>query len=156
MVTGNDYPPNWVILAGSSLTAELVMRDWTNKPIIEICGNRRGLVSLGNLLLWVSLQSADTESFSITGLPFIHVKSALSLTVVQPMHGSDSFEKLVRVDKNQQFQWFMKDDLLQREAVNVIDIGLSAWFYPDGDHFHGNVDPDSEYELFFARHDVLE
>jgi len=112
MVTGNDYPPNWVILPGSSLTAELVMRDWTKKPIIEICGNRQGLVSLGNLLLWVSLHSADTESLSITGLPFVHVKSALSLTVVQPMHGSDSYGKLVRVDKHMQFQWLVKDDVL--------------------------------------------
>jgi len=155
MVTGNDYPPNWVVLPGSSLTVELAMRDWTQKPVIEICGNRQGFVSLGNLLLWVSDES-DIESFSITGLPFVHVKSALSLAVVQTLQDSDSYYKLVRVDKDQQFEWLMKDDLLQRQAVNIIDLGLSAWFYPDGDDFHGNVGPDSEYELFFARNDVLE
>lgn len=152
MVTGNEYPPNWVVLPGSLLTAELTTGNWTQKPVIEICGNRQGFVSLGILLLWVSLQS-DTESFSITSLPFIHVKSALSLTVIQRMQGSDSHCELVRVDKNMQFEWLMRDDLLQREAVNIIDLGLSAWFYPDGNHLHGNVGPDSEYELFFFRDD---
>ena len=149
MVTGTDYPPNWVILPGSSLTAELVMRDWTKKPIIEICGNLKGLVSLGNLLLWVSLHSADTESLSITDLPFIHVKSALSLTVVQPMHGSDSYGKLVRVDKDQQFQWLVKDDVLERAAISILDTGYTPEEY--GPHAHGYIDPDSEYELFFCK-----
>jgi hypothetical protein len=153
MVTGNDYPPNWVILPGSSITAELVKREWTNKPIIEICGNRQGFVSLGNLLLWISLKS-DTASLSITGLPFVHAKSTLSLTIVEPMHGSDLYGKLVRVDNDQQFEWLLSDELLQIETIGIIDIGLSVWFYPDGDHFHGNVGPDSEYELYFERYDI--
>ena len=152
MVTGNEYPPNWVVLPGSSLTAELAIRQWTQKPVIEICGNRQGFVSLGNLLLWVTDES-DIESFSITALPFVHVKSTLSLSVIQSRHGSDSYGNLVRVDKDQQFEWLMKDDLLRREAVIIIELGLSAWFDPDGDHFHGNVGPDSEYELFFFRDD---
>ena len=151
MVTGKDYPPSWAVLPGASLTAEFVRREWTRKPIIEICGNRQGFVSLGTILLWVSLH--DTESFSITGLPFVHVKSALSLTVVKPMHGSDSHGQLVRVDKDQQFEWLLTDDLLQKEAVYIMNTGLSAWFDPDGDHLHGNVGRDSEYELFFARDD---
>jgi hypothetical protein len=149
IVKRNNYPPNWVVLPGSSLMAELVTREWTKKPVIEICGNREGFVSLGNLLLWISLQS-DTESLLITGLPFVHAKSALSLAVVQPMSGSDSHGKLVRTDKDQQFQWLIKDSLLERQAISIIDLGLSAWFYPDGNHSHGNVGPDSEYELFFA------
>jgi len=153
MVRANGYPPNWVIFPDSSLTAELAIREWTDKPVIEIRGNRQGFVSLGNLLLWVSLQS-DTESLSITGLSFIHVKSALSLTVVQPMHGNDSYGKLVRVDKDQQFQWLIKDDLLERQAINIMGLGFSAYFYAE-DHFHGNVGPDSEFELLFVRSGVF-
>ncbi len=151
MVTGKDYPPNWVVLPGSSITAELVKRQWIDKPIIEIIGNRQGLVSLGNLLLWISLNCPYTDSISITGLPFILVKSTLSLTVVLTMHGSDSYGQLLCVDKDQQFEWLIKDELLERDAIATLDIG----FTPDGycNHFHGNVDPDSEYELFFARND---
>lgn len=149
MMKGNDYPPKWVVLPDSSLTAELAMREWTKKPVIEICGNRQGFVSLGDLLLWVSLQS-DTESLSITGLPFVHAKSALSLTVVQPMHGSDSHGKLIRVDKDQQFQWVIKDEVLERQAISLIDLGLSSWFYPEGNHGHAYLGPNAEYELFFC------
>ena len=148
MMKGNDYPPNWVVLPGSLLTAELAKREWTKKPVIEICGNRQGFVSLGNLLLWVSLQS-DTESLSITGLPFVHSKSALSLTVVQPMYGSDSHGRLIRVDKDQQFQWLIKGEVLERQAINLIDLGLTVWFYPEGNHSHAYLGPDAEYELFF-------
>ena len=150
MVTETDYPPNWIVPPGAFLTAELARRSWSDKPIIEICGNRQGLFSLGNLLLWISLHSSDTESLSITGLPFVHFKSTLSLTVVQPMKGSDEYGKLIRTDKDKQFQWIIKDELLQREAIYIIDIGLTPDGYSPG-HIHGRVGPDSEYELFFAR-----
>ncbi len=152
MVTGDEYPPTWAVLPGSSITAELTTCDWTSKPIIEVCGNRQGFVSLGNMLLWIALQS-DTESLSITGLPFVKARSALSLTVVQTMEDSASHGTLVRIDKDQEFHWLLNDKTLQMEAIDVIDLGLSAWFYPDGNHFHGRVGPESEYELFFCRED---
>jgi len=60
---------------------------------------------------------------------------------------------LVRTDKDRQFQWLMDSETLQIEAINVIDLGLSAWFYPEGNDFHGSVGPESEYELFFWRRD---
>lgn len=153
MATGHDYSPNWVVLPGALVTVELVTRDWTKKPIIEIIGNRQGLFSLGALLLWVSLHSPDTESISITGLVFVQFKSTISLIVVQPMEGSDRYGKLIRTDKDKQFQWLIKDELLERQAIALMDVA----FTPDGycgDHFHGNVGPDSEYELFFARNDL--
>jgi hypothetical protein len=149
MVTGSDYPPTWVVLPGSLLTAELATRQWTKKPVIEIIGNRQGLVSLGNILLWKCF--SQEESLSITALEFIKVKSTLSLTVVESMRGDDSSGRLIRVDKDQQFEWLIDDEHLEKQAVYVIDMGLSAWVYPRSDHFHGDVGPDSEYELFFAR-----
>jgi len=152
MVTGNDYPPTWAVLPGSSVTAELTTGNWTRKPVLELCGNRQGFVSLGNLLLWVAMQS-ETESLSVTGLPFVHAQSAVSLTVVQTMAEDGSGATLVRTDKDRQFQWLMDSETLQIEAINVIDLGLSAWFYPEGNDFHGSVGPESEYELFFWRRD---
>ena len=153
MVTGKDYPPNWVVMPDSSLTAELVNRQWAKKPVIEIIGNRQGIFSLGNLLLWISFHSPDTESLSITGLPFVHAKSALSLTVVQSDDYSDKYSKLVRMDKDQQFEWLIKDDILQRQGLCLIDIAFTPHGFC-GDHFHVYVGPDSEYELFFARNDL--
>ena len=149
MVTERYDPPNWVILPGASLAAELEVDGW-RKPTITIEGNREGLFSLGNLLLWISLSSVEHESLSITGLPFVHAKSSLCLIVVQPMEGSDEYGKLVRTDKDKQFQWLIKNELLEKEAVGILDVAYTSDFYC-GEHLHGNIAPDSEYELIFIR-----
>lgn len=147
MVTGDDYPPSWAVLPGASLTAEFGSLEIRGKPTIEIRGNRQGFVSLGTVLLWASI--CQTESLSITGLSFVHVKSALSLTMVKQPDDCNPHERLIRVDKDQQFEWLLTDDSLQRQAVSIMNLGLSAWFYPSGDHTHGYVGPDCEFELFF-------
>jgi hypothetical protein len=69
------------------------------------------------------------------------------------MERNDQHGKLIRTDKDKQFQWLIKDELLERDAIALLDIA----FTPDGycgDHLHGNVGPDSEHELFFARNDL--
>lgn len=110
-------------------------------------------MSLGTILLWLSLHS-DTESLSITELAFVHAKSALSLCVIKQPDASYPTERLIRVDKDQQFEWLLTDDSLEKEAIHIMDTGLSAWFYPAGDHLHGRVGPNCEFELYFERSDV--
>jgi hypothetical protein len=152
MVTPKDYPPNWVILPGSSVTAKLVTPKWTNKPVIEIRGNRPGIFSLGILLLWITTDPSATESLSITGLPFVRAQSTLCLIVVQTWKSSDSYGQLIRTDKDKQFQWLISPELLQRAAISLLSIAFTP---PDlcGDHMHGDLAPDCEYELFFVRDD---
>jgi hypothetical protein len=149
MVTEKDYPPNWVILPGSSLTAELEVDGWP-KPTIVVRGNREGLFSLGNLLLWISHAPVEHESLSITGLPFVHAKSTLCLMVVQVMRGSDEDGGLVRTDKDKQFQWLINDEQLRIEAASILSMSYRSDFYCD-DHVHGYVAPDSEYDLILIR-----
>lgn len=153
MVTDKDYPLNWVIMPGASLTAELVMREWTDKPIVEIIGNRQGIFSLGILLLCIAAGSPYTDSLSITGLPFVRVISSLSFSVVVTMKDQDRYGRLIRTDKDKQFEWLINYELLERDAIALLDVS----FTPDGfcgDHFPGNVGPDTEVELFFARNDI--
>ena len=139
-------------MPGASLTAELAMWKGTHKTVIEVRGNRQGIFSLGVLPLWLSDGSPYTDSLSITGLPFVRFKSSLSLTVVLTMEGSDKYGKLIRTDKDKQFQWLMKNEVLEKQAVSLLSIPFTPNGYC-GDHLHGNVGPDSEYELFFARND---
>lgn len=153
MVTDNDHPLNWAVMSGALLTAELASRKWTHKQIIEICGNRQGIFSLGILLLWLSRGSPYTDSLSITGLPFVCSKSSLSLSVILTMNDNDEHGKLVRTDKDKQFQWLIMDDLLEREAVALLGIAFNPHGYCQ-DHLHGNVGTDAEYELLFARNDI--
>ena len=153
MVTQYDYPPNWAVLAGASVSAEYVTREWSDRPLIEIRGNRQGLLSLGSLLVWISAACADTESLSITGLDFVHARSSLSLTVVQSLDDDESYGRIVRVDKDKQFQWLVSDGLLTREGVGIMRVG----FCPDGyccGHMHGLIAHDSEVDLYVDRTDM--
>ena len=153
MVRGHDYPPNWAVLPGASVTAELTTPDWSKKPVIELLGNRQGLLSLGSLLVWVSESAADLESFSITGLSFVQAKSALSLMVVQSLDTNEPHGRLIRADKAQQFEWLVREDILEREAICIMHVG----FCPDGyccDHAHGDLGPNPDVELFIARTDM--
>ncbi|UCE49583.1 MAG: hypothetical protein JSW47_05450 [Phycisphaerales bacterium] len=151
MVTGTDYPPNWVILPNASLTINLV-RDWAPKPLIEICGNREGFLAIGNILLWISNAPIENESLSITGLSFVRARSALSFTIDQYCCNDKKQSKIIRVDKNVQYEWLIYDELLQQHALGIISIAFS----PHGcaDHYHVTVDDDSECEFIFIRNDV--
>ena len=153
MVTANDYPPNWIVHPKASLTIELANRDWAKKPLIEICGNREGFLAIGNILLWLSHSPTQNETFSITGLPFVHVLSAISFTIDQYRCNDKKQSKIIRVDKNLQYEWLIYDELLEQHAVAVTSIA----FTPDGfspDHYHVDVDDDSECEFIFIRNDI--
>lgn len=150
---GRDYPPDWAVLPGSEVTAELTTPKWAKKPTIELLGNREGLLSLGSLLVWVSQSAADMESFSITALPFVKARSALSLTVIQSLDNDEPHGRLIRTDKGQQFEWLVHEDLLEREAICIMRVG----FCPDGycgGHAHGNLGPNRDFELYIARADM--
>jgi len=149
MVRGHDYPPNWAVLPGAEVTAELTTPNWAKRPVIEILGNRQGLLSLGNLLMWVCGAAADLETFSITGLSFVHARSSLSLIVVQSLDDQERAGRVVRVDKDQQFEWRVHQETLERMAIGLMCVA----FYPydeGGDHTHACRHADSDAELFFA------
>jgi hypothetical protein len=93
------------------------------------------------------------ESFSITGLPFVQARSALSLMVVLSLDPDEPHGQVVRTDKAQQFEWRVHEDILEREAVCIMRVG----FCPDGfccDHSHGNLGPNPDTELYIARTDM--
>jgi len=152
MTRGRDYPPDWAVLPGARVSAELTTPDWSKRPVIEILGNREGLLSLGSLLVWISGASAETESLSITALPFVHTQSHLSLSVVQSLD-DEGPGRLVRTDKDRQFQWVVYAEVLAADATDIMRVG----FCPDGyccDHMHGRIADDSEVDLFVARTDM--
>jgi len=153
MTRGRDYPPDWAVLPGATVSAELTTPGWSQRPVVEILGNREGLLSLGSLLVWVSESAADMESFSITGLPFVQSRSALSLMVVLSLDPDEPHGQVVRTDKAQQFEWLVHEDLLEHEATGIMHVG----FCPDGfccGHKHGNLGPNSDVELYFDRTDM--
>ena len=149
MNTADFRSYHWLVFPGANLRIEREATSPKGNEIIIISGNNAGLVSLGNVLLAISQSSSDTESLSITDLPFVHVGGALSLTVVQLMTDEDA-GKIVRTDKHDQFQWQLSDERLEREALNILKVAFTEDGYTP-DHYHAYLSPASDAELLIGR-----
>jgi hypothetical protein len=120
------------------------------RPTIEVSGNREGLLTLGNFLLWISMEAGDHESLSVTELPFIRVESALRLLIIQPMDAVRGGGRVVKSDRGMQFEWQVDMDDLERVALSIINTALT----PDGfmpGYFKPDVSDDSDALLIFMQ-----
>jgi hypothetical protein len=140
---------HWLILAGANLQIGKERDSREGHETITISGNNAGLASLGNILLAISQFPGDTESLSVTGLSFVRVDGALSLTVVQQMKKEET-GKIVRTDKHDQYQWLLSDDLLEREAMGILRVAFTEDGYTP-DHYHAFLSEASEVGLLIER-----
>jgi hypothetical protein len=86
---------------------------------IQIFGNRAGLLSFANILLWFMANAWRREFLSLAELPFVHFEHLLSVCIrltddQHAWHGLIS-----RTDRGAQFEWLMSEDDLQRVALLV-------------------------------------
>jgi hypothetical protein len=140
----------WLVLPGARITINQWAEETTHKNTIVISGNREGLVSLGNMLLAISLTSGDHESLSITGLPFAYVEGSLSLTVVQPFTVNELEGMVVRTDKHNQYQWQLSNELLEKEATCILGVGyIDDGYVPD--HYHAVLSQNTTVGIIFER-----
>ena len=149
MPTQADDPLKWAILPDAALHARLTSRH-PGQPILEIVGNRSGLLSLGNLLLWVSSDPSSHESLSLTELSFVRVESALCIRVIQEMESGARPGTIRRTDHSAQFEWMLSDDALRLAALGIINVA----FTPDGYlplYFEPSLSNDSDALLLFGR-----
>jgi hypothetical protein len=102
---------------------------------IRLFGNRQGILSLANILLWLLARGFERELLSVTRLPFVRVTGAVSLTVrLTDQDGTPQQTGKVRaLDKGSQFEWVLPEDDLRRVALALHSL---ACFY------------EHEYDLF--------
>ena len=151
----DEYPSEWVVLPGAELElefrAEVDLRvHQPPGPAIFIMGNRYGLVSLGNALLWMAQGGDNFETLSITGLPYARARGSLSLSVWTDLRGAEPEDRVVRVDGASQYEWRIDDESLEELAVAVLNVGYTPQDYCP-DHCHAAEGSDSEIELIFGR-----
>ena len=148
MPTTTADPLDWMILPGAALEAELLPAG-TGTRIVQISGNRCGLLSLGNLLVRASSSPADHECLSLTGLSFVRVHSDLALSVVQALD-EEEVSRLRRSDKGAQFEWLVSDVQLERIALGVMNVA----FTPDGylpEYYEPEIARESDAIVLFGR-----
>ena len=90
-------------------------------PEVRLFGNRQGILSLANILLWLLARGFERELLSVTRLPFVRVAGAISLTVrMTDEDGTPEQSGKVRLlDKGCQFEWALPEDDLQSVALEL-------------------------------------
>ena len=100
---------------------------------IQFLGNREGMASLANILLWLRANAYRREFLSLTALPFIRPGGRLAVTVrVSPDEGGGDLGRLRCLDGSGEFEWRLTEDDLQELALRL--------------HYLASV-PEHEYEL---------
>jgi hypothetical protein len=150
MPTRADDPLKWAILPDAALDARLMPKSPRGKPTVEILGNRSGVLSLGNLLLWASSDPSWHESLSITELSFARVESALRLRVIQEMENKADPGYVRRTDANVQFEWVLNEDSLRLAALGIINVAFTPEAYTPL-YFEPPLSDDSDAQLRFAQ-----
>jgi hypothetical protein len=89
-------------------------------PEILVLGNREGMLSLANVLLWLRAHDWRRELLSVTALPFVQRQGdiALSLRVLAEDPAGD-YGSLHLMDKGCQYEWRIPEDDLTRLALTV-------------------------------------
>src|SRR5262245_24963052 len=91
--------------AGADLTVRL-NADAAARPELQMFGNRAGLLSLANILLWLVAKAWRREFLSLAELPFCRIEGGISVCLRMTDDdetGYDGF--LSRTDCGEQFEW---------------------------------------------------
>jgi hypothetical protein len=87
---------------------------------IHLIGNRQGMLSFANVLLWLHANTSRREFLSITALPFVHQQGMIALSIRVLMEDSTSdYGWLQLLDKGHQFEWRLPEDDLKALGILV-------------------------------------
>jgi len=105
--------------AGAQLNASVV-EPRGDLPQIRLIGNRRGMASLANVLLWLVTNNWRREFLSITDLSFIRRSGDLSLSIrIAARDDEQDFGRVLRLDQHCQYEWELTEEELQRLALQI-------------------------------------
>lgn len=83
---------------------------------LQFFGNRAGILSLSNGLLWLHANAWRREFFSLGELPFVHLEGRLSVCIRQSGGAkSDGHGSICRMDQGESLEW----ELTEGELTQV-------------------------------------
>ena len=88
--------------------------------LINILGNRPGMLSLANVLLWLHANAYRREFLSISALSFVGPVGSLALSI-RVTEGTEArqYGRVRRLDNSSQFEWELSEDDLLRLGLAV-------------------------------------
>jgi hypothetical protein len=94
---------------------------------LQLFGNRAGLLSLANVLLWLVANAWRREFLAPAELPFVHVEAPLSVCLRLTDADATGCDGLLsRTDRGEQFEWAIPEDDLKRVALLIHRL-VSKW-----------------------------
>ena len=94
--------------------------DERGQPELQVFGNRAGLLSLANVLLWLVANAWRREFLALAELPFVHVEAPLAVCLrLTDADATGRDGLLYRTDRGEQFEWAVPEDDLKRVALLV-------------------------------------
>lgn len=89
-------------------------------PQIHVFGNREGMLSLANVLLWLHANGSRREFLSVSSLPFVQKTGVIALSIHLLIENSTSdYGCVLRRDKGEQFEWSLPEDDLRALGLTV-------------------------------------
>jgi hypothetical protein len=104
---------------GANVSLQLAMGE-NQGPEIHVLGNRAGLLSLANVLLWLEANAWRREFLSFAELPFVRVQGLLSLVLrVSDEDGIGSSGTISNTDRGEQFEWTVTEGELRHVGLTL-------------------------------------
>lgn len=112
-----DY--RFLTAPGAAVCVSLA-EDEQGQPELQIFGNRAGLLSFANVMLWFVANAWRREFFALAELPCVQVEAPLSVSVrMTDTEATGRDGLLARTDWSAQFEWSISEDDLERVALLV-------------------------------------
>jgi hypothetical protein len=117
--SGDEADYRFLTAPGAAVSVRLAA-DEQGQPELQLFGNRAGLLSLANLLLWLVANAWRRELLSLAELPFVQVETPLAVCLrLTDAEATGRDGLLWRTDRGEQFEWSVSEDDLQRVALVV-------------------------------------
>ena len=130
--------PSWLEYPDSRVKLEL--KAVGEREQLSLLCNPQGLGSLTSALLWLSAYT-DPTSLSLSGLPFVRATGKVALSVVMANDRDRYQGRIVRTDRDSQFEWQVHYLSLREVAIELFRVAVEPDYV---DVFRPHLDPRSD------------
>jgi len=112
-MTGDAAHIRFMTASGAHLVLRLET-DIKGQPELLLAGNRSGVLSLANVLLWLHATAYRREFLSLGELPFIETQGDVTLHIrVSSGAATGQHGAVQKLDRGAEFEWTIQDEDLQ-------------------------------------------
>ncbi len=137
-ITSDEAHVRFMTAPGAHLSCSLE-GDANSRPEVLLRGNRSGILSLANVLLWLRAVASRRELLSLGELPFVEFKGNIALHIRVGAESATGRHGVVqKLDRGNEFEWTIQEDDLQA-------VGLSVhWLATNPAHEYTRLEVESE------------